>query len=108
MMWFWEQYTRHPGERNEITVSPLRAGVEQLKGLPPALIITAEADVLRDEGEAYANKLREAGVRVTAVRFQGTIHDFVMLNALAQSAAAQGAIALATAWLREGFSTQLT
>jgi len=64
--------------------------------------------VLRDEGEAYANKLRQAGVRVTAARFQGTIHDFVMLNALATSAAARGAIALATAWLREGFSTQLT
>ena len=106
MMWFWEQYTRHPGERNEITASPLRASVEQLQGLPAALIITAEADVLRDEGEAYANKLREAGVRVTAVRFQGTIHDFVMLNALAQSAAARGAIALATAWLREGFLTR--
>src|SRR5712692_824051 len=108
MMWFWDQYTHHPGERKEITASPLRAGVEQLKGLPAALIITAEADVLRDEGEAYANKLREAGVRVTAVRFQGTIHDFVMLNALAQTAATRGAIALATAWLREGFSTQLT
>jgi acetyl esterase len=108
MMWFWEQYTRHPGERNEITASPLRASVEQLQGLPPALIVTAEADVLRDEGEAYANKLRQAGVRVTAVRFQGTIHDFVMLNALAHSAAARGAIALATAWLREGFSTRLT
>jgi acetyl esterase/lipase len=108
MMWFWEQYTRHPGERNEITASPLRASVEQLQGLPAALIITAEADVLRDEGEAYANKLREAGVRVTAVRFQGTIHDFVMLNALAQTAATRGAIALATAWLREEFSTRLT
>ena len=108
MMWFWEQYTRHPGERNEITASPLRASTQQLQGLPPALIVTAEADVLRDEGEAYANKLREAGVRVTAVRFQGTIHDFVMLNALAQTAATRGAIALATAWLREGFSTQLT
>ncbi len=107
MMWFWDQYTRHPGERNEITASPLRASTQQLKGLPPALIITAEADVLRDEGEAYANKLREAGVRVTAVRFQGTIHDFVMLNALAHTAAARGAIALATAWLREGFSTRL-
>ncbi len=107
MMWCWEQYTRHPGERNEITASPLRASTEQLKGLPPALVITAEADVLRDEGEAYANKLREAGVRVTAVRFQGTIHDFVMLNALAHSAAARGAIALATAWLREGFATRL-
>src|SRR5256886_6953571 len=108
MMWFWDQYTRHPCERNEITVSPLRAGVEQLKGLPPALIITAEADVLRDEGEAYASKLREAGVRVTAVRFQGTIHGFVMLNALAHSAATRGAIALATAWLREGFTTRIT
>src|SRR6266849_1952781 len=107
MMWFWDQYTAHPGERNEITASPLRASTQQLKGLPPALIITAEADVLRDEGEAYANKLREAGVRVTAVRFQGTIHDFVMLNALAHTAAARGAIALATAWLREGFSTRL-
>jgi len=107
MMWFWDQYTRHPGERNEITASPLRASVEQLQGLPAALIITAEADVMRDEGEAYANKLREAGVRVTAVRFQGTIHDFVMLNALATSAAARGAIALATAWLREGFAAQL-
>jgi acetyl esterase len=108
MMWFWEQYTRHPGERSEITASPLRASVEQLQGLPAALIITAEADVMRDEGEAYANKLRQAGVRVTAVRFQGTIHDFVMLNALAHTAAARGAIALATAWLREGFSTRLT
>jgi len=105
MMWFWDQYTSNPGERNQITASPLRASTEQLKGLPPALVITAEADVLRDEGEAYANKLREAGVRVTAVRFQGTIHDFVMLNALAHTAAARGAIALATAWLREGFST---
>jgi acetyl esterase len=105
MMWFWDQYTRNPGERNEITASPLRASTQQLKGLPPALVITAEADVLRDEGEAYANKLREAEVRVTAVRFQGTIHDFVMLNALAHTAAARGAIALATAWLREGFSS---
>src|SRR5256712_5219493 len=108
MLWFWDQYTRHPGERNEITASPLRASIEQLKRLPPALVITAEADVLRDEGEAYANKLREAGGRVTAVRFQGTIHDFVMLNALAQTAATRGAIALATAWLREGCPTQLT
>ena len=108
MMWCWEQYTRHPGERNEITASPLRASIALLHGLPPALIITAEADIVRDEGEAYASKLRQAGVRVTAVRFQGTIHDFVTLNALAHSASARGAIALATAWLREGFSTQLT
>ena len=108
MMWCWEQYTRHPSERNEITASPLRASVAQLQGLPAALIITPEADVLRDEGEAPANKLRQVGVRVKVVWFQGTIHDFVMLNALAHSTAMRGAIALATAWLREGFSTQLT
>src|SRR2546421_9918081 len=90
MMWCWEQYTRHPSERNEITASPLRASTQQLQGLPPALIITAEADVLRDEGEAYANKLREAGVRVTAVRVQGTIPDFVQLKALAPTAGAPG------------------
>ncbi|MCZ8518466.1 MULTISPECIES: alpha/beta hydrolase [Paenibacillus] len=102
MMWFWDQYTKDEEQRAEITASPLRATTEQLEGLPPALVITGEADVLRDEGEAYANKLREAGVRVTAARFQGTIHDFVMLNALADTAAARGAIALANAWLREG------
>jgi acetyl esterase/lipase len=103
-MWFWDQYTTNPQERAEIMASPLRAGLEQLKGLPQALVITAEADVLRDEGEAYANKLREAGNRVTAARFQATIHDFVMLNALANTTAARGAISLATTWLREGFS----
>jgi acetyl esterase/lipase len=104
MMWFWDQYTTDPDKRKESTASPLRATTEQLRGLPPALLLTAEADVLRDEGEAYANKLREAGVRTTAARFQGIIHDFVMLNALANTAAARGAIALATAWLREGFA----
>ncbi len=107
MMWFWDQYTNNPHERREITASPLRASIEQLKGLPPALVITAEADVLRDEGEAYANRLREADVRVTAVRFQATIHDFVMLNALSNTTAARGAIDLATAWLREGFVNRL-
>ncbi|WP_159060283.1 alpha/beta hydrolase, partial [Streptomyces griseoruber] len=69
--------------------------------LPPALVVTGEADVLRDEGEAYANKLREAGVPVTAVRFQGIIHDFVMLNALRETQAAQAAITLAVGTLRD-------
>ncbi|MGO4269366.1 alpha/beta hydrolase [Paenibacillus sp. TAF58] len=101
MQWFWDQYTSDPRERAEVTASPLRATLEQLSCLPPALIITGEADVLRDEGEAYAIKLREAGVPVTSVRFQGIIHDFVMLNALADTAAARGAMMLATAWLRE-------
>src|SRR5260370_2282455 len=76
MIWFWEQYTRHPGDRSEIPASPLRATTQQLQGLPPALIITAEADVLRDEGEAYANKLRQAGVPVTAVPYPGNINAF--------------------------------
>lgn len=101
MRWFWDQYAPDHRLRDEITVCPLRAATEQLRGLPEALIITAEADVLRDEGEAYANKLREAGVRVTAVRFQGIIHDFVMLNDMADTAAARGALLLANAWLRE-------
>src|SRR5947199_4324622 len=104
MMWFWEQYTRHPGERNEITASPLRASTQQLAGLPPALIITAEADVLRDEGEAYANKLRASGVSVTSVRYQGIIHDFVMLNALAETQAARAGITQATDTLRAAFA----
>ncbi|MEV8546572.1 alpha/beta hydrolase [Streptomyces sp. NPDC051572] len=100
MQWFWNQYTTDEAERAQITASPLRATTEQLAGLPPALVITGEADVLRDEGEAYANKLREAGVPVTAVRFQGIIHDFVMLNALRETHAAEAAITLAVDTLR--------
>ncbi|MDQ0194292.1 alpha/beta hydrolase [Paenibacillus wynnii] len=101
MKWFWDQYTTDPEERAQITASPLRASIDELRNLPEALVITAEADVLRDEGEAYAAKLREAGVKVTAVRFQGIIHDFVMLNILADTNAKKGAILLATTWLRE-------
>ncbi|MDQ0945954.1 alpha/beta hydrolase [Streptomyces sp. V1I1] len=100
MQWFWDQYTTDEAERAQITASPLRATTDQLTGLPPALVITAEADVLRDEGEAYANKLRQAGVPVTAVRYQGIIHDFVMLNALRDTHAAEAAINQATATLR--------
>ncbi|APX33201.1 esterase [Brachybacterium sp. P6-10-X1] len=100
MQWFWDQYTTDPAQRAEITASPLRARVEELSGLPPALIITGEADVLRDEGEAYANKLRRAGVPVVAVRYQGIIHDFVMLNALRGTHAAEAAIAQATTVLK--------
>ncbi|MGW4757596.1 alpha/beta hydrolase [Streptomyces chartreusis] len=103
MQWFWDQYTTEEAERAQITASPLRAGVEQLQGLPPALVITAEADVLRDEGEAYAGKLREAGVPVTAVRYQGVIHDFVMLNALRETRGAEAAIGQAVSVLRGAF-----
>lgn len=104
MQWFWDQYTTTPAQRAEITASPLRATLDQLRSLPPALIVTAEADVLRDEGEAYANKLRRAGVQATAARFQGTIHDFVMLNGMASSAASRAALVLATGWLRAGLA----
>ncbi|WP_134663830.1 MULTISPECIES: alpha/beta hydrolase [unclassified Amycolatopsis] len=103
MKWFWDQYTTDEAQRAEITASPLRATVEQLTGLPPALVITGEADVLRDEGEAYAAKLRQAGVPVTAVRYQGVIHDFVMVNALRETHAAEAAIAQAITVLRGAF-----
>ncbi|MEU4312438.1 alpha/beta hydrolase [Nocardia sp. NPDC024068] len=101
MRWFWDQYTIDPVERAQITVSPLRATAEQLTGLPPALVITAEADVLRDEGEAFAAKLRAAGVPVTAVRYGGIVHDFVMLNTLHDTRAARAAVAQAVAFLAD-------
>ncbi|GAB3705930.1 alpha/beta hydrolase [Amycolatopsis oliviviridis] len=100
MKWFWDQYTTDPAQRAEITASPLRASLDELAGLPPALVITAEADVLRDEGEAYAAKLRRAGVPVTAVRYQGIVHDFVMLNTLRETHAAEAAIKQAVGVLR--------
>ncbi|MFD7962947.1 alpha/beta hydrolase [Streptomyces zaomyceticus] len=104
MQWFWDQYTNDEKQRAEISASPLRASVEQLTGLPPALVITAEADVLRDEGEAYAAKLRQAGVEVTAVRVQGVIHDFVLLNALRGTQGAEVAITLAVNTLRKALA----
>ncbi|RSN35572.1 esterase [Amycolatopsis sp. WAC 01416] len=100
MKWFWDQYTTDPAQRAEITASPLRASLDELAGLPPALVITGEADVLRDEGEAYAAKLRQAGVPVTAVRYQGIVHDFVMLNTLRGTHAAEAAITQAIGVLR--------
>lgn len=100
MKWFWDQYTTDPAQRAEITASPLRATTEDLAGLPPALVITAEADVLRDEGEAYAANLRRAGVDVTATRYLGIVHDFVMVNSLHETAAAKAAIAQAVGALR--------
>jgi acetyl esterase/lipase len=101
MKWFWDQYTTDEAERNQITASPLRATLDQLAGLPDALVITGEADVLRDEGEAYATKLRAAGVEVTAVRIGGVIHDFVMVDALRSTHGAETAINLATSTLKK-------
>ncbi|MFF6873171.1 alpha/beta hydrolase [Streptomyces sp. NPDC007910] len=104
MEWFWNQYTTDESERAQITASPLRATPDQLADLPPALVITAEADVLRDEGEAYAAKLRAAGVPVTALRVQGVIHDFVMLNVLRETQGAELAIGTATDTLRKALA----
>ncbi len=101
MMWFWNQYAPDQSVRFEITASPLQATTEQLRGLPDALIINGEADVLRDEGEAYARKLRCADVNVTTARFNGIIHDFVMLNALNETNACRGAMDLATEWINQ-------
>lgn len=106
MKWFWDQYTCYQAEREEITASPLRASLEQLSGLPRAMILNGEADVLRDEGEAYARKLREAGVDVTAIRYGGIIHDFVMLHALDQTNATRAAMDSATDWLNRWNSQQ--
>jgi acetyl esterase len=104
MQWFWDSYAPNTAARNEPTASPLRASLEQLQGLPPALVITDENDVLRDEGEAYAHRLLAAGVPVTATRYLGTIHDFMLLNPLAQSLPTRGAIAQASGALRAALS----
>ncbi|MFF5408612.1 alpha/beta hydrolase [Streptomyces misionensis] len=100
MKWFWDQYTTNEAERALPTVSPLRAPLDMLSGLPETLIITAEADVLRDEGEAFAARLRKAGVKATNARFGGTVHDFVVVNQLHGTEAARHALLLATASLR--------
>ncbi|MDA8448236.1 alpha/beta hydrolase [Acidovorax sp. NCPPB 3859] len=92
MQWFWNAYTTDPAQRQDIHASPLLATPEQLKGLPPALVQTAEKDVLRDEGEAYARKLDAAGVPVVSVRYNGMIHDFGLLNALADVPATRAAL----------------
>jgi acetyl esterase/lipase len=88
----WELYIADPARRKEIYASPLQASTEQLRGLPPALVITEENDVLRDEGEAYARKLGAAGVWVTSIRYNGMIHDFVIINALHGLPAIQSAL----------------
>jgi acetyl esterase/lipase len=101
MEWFWDNYTTDPKQRNEIHASPLRASLEQLKGLPPALVQTAEMDVLRDEGEAYARRLGAAGVAVSAVRYNGMIHDYGLLNVITEVPAVRSAMQQAGAALRE-------
>jgi acetyl esterase len=104
MAWFWDAYAPDVERRGEPYASPLQASDEQLADLPPAFVIVDEADVLRDEGEAYAARLRAAGVAVTTVRYDGTTHDFMMLNPLSGSRATRAAVAQSIAVLRGAFS----
>lgn len=100
MQWFWQQYAPCEADRNRITASPLRADVNCLKCLPETMIINGQADVLRSEGEAFGEKLRQAGVEVTAIRVQGIIHDFVMLNALDRTRACRTAMDASVEWIK--------
>ena len=104
MEWLWDVYLPSQGDRADVIATPLSATIDQLRGLPEALLITAELDVVRDEGESYARKLQEAYVRTTCTRYIGTVHDFVMLNALADTPAARGARAQAGAALRSALA----
>jgi len=101
MMWMFDQYTTNAEERAQKLVSPLQATLAELKGLPPTLIQVAENDILRDQGEAYGRKLDEAGVSVTTVRYNGMIHDFGLLNALAHVPAVRSLIMQASAELKK-------
>jgi acetyl esterase len=92
MQWFWNAYTRSNAKRNEIYASPLKASLKELKGLPPALIQVAQFDVLTGEGQAYGRKLDDAGDEAKVVRYDGTIHDFGLLNALASDVPTRTAI----------------
>lgn len=105
MKYGWDLYAPDEKTRNNPYVSPLRATPDQLKGLPPALVITAENDPLRDEGEAYAHKLQQAGVSVTATRYNGMIHDFVLLNAIRGVAGTQAAIQQVNDGIREALKS---
>jgi acetyl esterase/lipase len=105
MAWFWNCYLPDQATRARITASPLRASLDQLAGLPEAFVIVDENDVLRDEGEAYGRKLTEAGVRTTCIRYNGILHDFMMLNPLRETAAATGAIEQAIQVLRKALNT---
>ncbi|MEP0824936.1 MAG: alpha/beta hydrolase [Nitrososphaera sp.] len=105
MKWFWNNYAPDNATRKKPTASPLQASIDQLEGLPPTLVIVDEHDVLRDEGEAYAHKLMQAGVHVTATRMLGTIHDFMMLNPISTTAPVRGAIDQASDMLAKALSS---
>lgn len=100
MKWMWDNYTTDPKQRKEKYATPMNASLEELRGLPPALVQTAENDILRDEGEAYARKMSEAGVAVTLTRYQGMIHDYGLLNPIAHVPAVKDALFQAAAVLK--------
>jgi acetyl esterase len=104
MKYGWDLYVPDAGTRDNPYVSPLRASTAELAGLPPALVVTAENDPLRDEGEAYARKLKAAGVSVAAVRYNGTIHDFVLLNALRHVPSTEAALQQISGEIRDHLS----
>jgi acetyl esterase/lipase len=101
MMWMYDLYTIDPKQRKEPYASPLQATTQQLEGFPPTLIQVAENDILRDEGEAFGRKLEKAGVRVTCVRYNGMIHDFGLLNGLANHPATRSLFIHAAAELQK-------
>ncbi|MFD5571272.1 MULTISPECIES: alpha/beta hydrolase [Streptomyces] len=100
MKWYWDAYAPRVADRNNPLASPLKATVDQLRGLPPALVIT-DSDVLKDAADAYASKLKSAGVPVTTSHYSGVTHDFMMLNALRDTQANKDAVARTTATLRD-------
>lgn len=106
MSWFWDQYLSDVSQRSDIHASPLNASIEELRGLPQTLLLVDENDVLRDEGEAYGRKLVEAGVRVTSLRYNGTIHDFMLLNPIAETPAVRAAVDQASGYLRHVFAAR--
>jgi acetyl esterase/lipase len=106
MEWFWDAYIPDIDQRSEITASPNQATTDELRGLPPTLVLVDEADPLRDEGEAYAAKLRLAEVPVTTVRYDGVVHDFMLLNLMSEAKGTRAAIAQATAFLRAALGTE--
>lgn len=101
MTWMWNQYTTDANERSSKFASPLRASLDELKGLPPTLITVAENDILRDQGEALGRKLDLAGVKTTTLRFNGVIHDWGMLNGFAQLPETRDLITISAAMLKK-------
>jgi acetyl esterase len=106
MEWFWDAYAPHKEDRTKTTASPLSATLEQLEGLPPALVIVDENDILRDEGEQYAKKLIQAGIDVMPIRVLATHHDYALLNALADTPATKATVQIVSEKLSEALGSK--